>query len=192
VPQRQETIHRLLAEATTRYSTIVRLKGGDPGVFGRSGEEIEFLTTRGIPWEVVPGISAGVGGLSMLGLPVTHRDLSSSVTLLTGSRMASGAFEDLPLSAPLSSSQTLVFYMPFRHIVDIAAQLMHHGMAPHTPTMCVAWLSYPQQTIVSAPLLQIGKSVAAAGLEAPVIMVVGDIVGWWQKLQHPEGTPEHL
>jgi uroporphyrin-III C-methyltransferase len=192
VPQRQETIHRLLAEAAAHYTTIVRLKGGDPGIFGRGGEELEFLTTHGIPWEVVPGVSAGVGGLSLLGLPVTHRDLSSSVTLLTGSRMASGAFADLPLSTPLSSSHTLVFYMPFRHIVDIAAQLMHHGMSPQTPALCVSWLSYPQQTIVTAPLTQIGKTVEASALEAPAIMVVGDVIGWWQKLQQREVKPEHL
>jgi uroporphyrinogen III methyltransferase/synthase len=182
VPQRQETIHRMLADAAAHYSTIVRLKGGDPCIFGRGGEELEFLTAQGIAWEVVPGISTGAGGLSLLGLPVTHRDLSSSVTFLTGSRMVSGAFEGLPLATPLSPSQTLVFYMPLRHIADIASRLMQHGMAPQTPAMCVSWLSYPQQTIVTAPLTQIGTA-AATALEAPVIMVVGDVVGWWQRLQ---------
>lgn len=186
VPQRQDTIHRLLADAAARYQTIVRLKGGDPCVFGRGGEELEFLIAQGIPWEVVPGISAGVGGLSLLGLPVTHRDLASSVTLLTGSRMVSGDCGDLPLALPLSASQTLVFYMSFQHIVDIARQLMQHAMPPSTPAMCVSWLSYPRQTVVTAPLAQIGSAVASSGLEAPALMVVGDVVGWWQKL-HPHG-----
>ena len=97
--RRQDTIHQMLAEAVERYTTVVRLKGGDPCVFGRGGEDVEFLTTHGIAWEVVPGISAGLGGLSLLGLPVTHRDLASSVTLVTGSRNTSGAFEGLPAIA---------------------------------------------------------------------------------------------
>ncbi len=182
-PHRQERIHELLADAVGQYKTVVRLKGGDPCMFGRGGEEMEFLTTHGIAWEVVPGISTGVGGLSLLGLPVTHRDLSSSVTLLTGSRVATGAFEDLPLSSPLASSQTLVFYMPFRHVEDIARQLMDHGMPPQTPGMCVSWLSYPQQALVTAPLWQLAEAVDQASLQPPSILVVGDVVGFWQRLR---------
>ena len=189
VPQRQETIHRMLADAAQHYTTIVRLKGGDPCIFGRGGEEIEFLSTQGIPWEVVPGISAGVGGLSLLGLPLTHRDLASSAMLLTGSQMASGVFGGLPPATPLLSSQTLVFYMPFRHISDIVQQLLQHGMPPQTPAMCVSWLSYPQQTVVTAPLTQISTAVASA-LETPVIMVVGDVVGWWERLPRRDAGAE--
>lgn len=183
VPNRQSRIHQLLADAATRYTTIVRLKGGDPCVFGRGGEEMEFLTGQGIAWEVVPGISAGVGGLSLLGLPVTHRDLAASVMLLTGSRTASGALEELPLSGPLSPSQTFVFYMPFRHFDDIAEQLMSHGLPAHTPAMCVSSLSYPHQTAVSAPLADLGDAIDKADLTPPTLMVVGDVVGWWQRLQ---------
>ena len=179
---RQEHIHTLLAEAVKRYKTVVRLKGGDPCVFGRGGEEIAFLSANGIPWEVVPGISAGLGGLSLLGLPVTHRDLASSVTLLTGSRVGSGDFEGLPLAPALSASQTLVFYMCFRHIADIAQQLMQHGLAPETYALCASWISYPQQKLVAAPLVQIGAAVAEMQLEAPAIMVVGDVVRFWQGL----------
>jgi siroheme synthase len=161
-------------------------------MFGRGGEEMEFLTAHGIPWEVVPGISTGIGGLSLLGLPVTHRDLSSSVTLLTGSRTASGEFEDLPLSAPLSASQTLVFYMPFRLITEIAKRLIDHGMPEATPALCVSWLSYPQQTLVTAPLSQIGEVVAQSALEPPSLMVVGDVVGFWKQLKMHEQTPEDV
>ena len=192
MPQRQEMIHRLLADAAEHYTTIVRLKGGDPCIFGRGGEELEFLTAQGIPWEVIPGISAGIGGLSLLGLPVTHRGLSSSVTLLTGSRMVSGDFRDLPLTMPLSSAQTLVFYMPVRHISHIVDQLMRHGMAQETPALCVSWLSYPQQTIVTAPLMQLVAAVAASAVEAPAVLVVGDVVGWWKALHQHEAGPEHV
>lgn len=183
IPHRQESIHQQLTDAAVEYTTIVRLKGGDPCMFGRGGEEMEFLTAHGVAWEVIPGISTGIGGLSLLGLPVTHRDLSSSVTLLTGSRMASGAFEDLPLSAPLMSSQTLVFYMSFQHITEIANRLIEHGMPPSTPTMCVSWISYPQQTLVSSPLSQISDVATVSTIEPPSLMVVGDVVGFWQGLQ---------
>ena len=183
VPNRQARIHELLAKAARQYNTIVRLKGGDPCVFGRGGEEMAFLTARGIPWEVVPGISAGIGGLSLLGLPVTHRDVSASVTLLTGSRTTTGAFDELPLSAPLTPSQTLVFYMSFQHIDNIAHTLMTRGMPSETPALCVSRLSYPQQTLLTAPLLQIGDAVAASELTPPSLLVVGDVVAFWQRLQ---------
>ena len=183
VPNRQARIHELLAEAAGRYGTIVRLKGGDPGVFGRGGEEMEFLTARGIPWEVVPGISAGIGGLSLLGFPVTHRDVSSSVTLLTGSRTTTGTFDELPLSAPLTPSQTLVFYMSFQRVHNIARTLTARGMPPDTPALCVSWLSYPHQALLTAPLSQIGDAVAASELTPPSLLAVGNVVAFWQRLQ---------
>ena len=181
-PRRQDNIHRLLAEAVQQYSAVVRLKGGDPCVFGRGGEDIEFLTAQQIPWEVVPGISAGIGGLSLLGLPVTHRGLSSAVTLLTGSRQSSEAFEGLPPEAIRSTAHTLVFYMSFRYVADIAQQLIQHGRLPDTYALCVSWLSYPQQKIVTAPLAHISAAVADAQLEAPALLVVGDVVHFWQQL----------
>jgi uroporphyrin-III C-methyltransferase len=187
VPNRQAHIHQRLAEAVAQYTTVVRLKGGDPCVFGRGGEELEFLTEQGIAWEVVPGISAGVGGLSLLGLPVTHRDLAASVMLLTGSRTASGALEELPLSSPLSPSQTFVFYMPFRHFAEIAEQLISHGLPANTPAMCVSSLSYPHQAMVSSPLAGLGDALAEANLTPPTLLVVGDVVGWWLRRQ-----PAHL
>lgn len=183
VPDRQQRIHDRLSEAVAQYTTVVRLKGGDPCVFGRGGEELEFLTAQGIAWEVVPGISAGIGGLSLLGLPVTHRNLAASVMLLTGSRTASGALEELPLSGPLSPSQTFVFYMPFRHFADIAEQLISHGLAADTPAMCVSSLSYPHQTTVLSPLADLGNALAETHLTPPTLLVVGDVVGWWQRLQ---------
>jgi uroporphyrin-III C-methyltransferase len=181
-PRRQDTIHRMLAEAVERSTTVVRLKGGDPCVFGRGGEDVEFLATHGIAWEVVPGISAGIGGLSLLGLPVTHRDLAASVTLLTGSRSTSGAFEGLPAAALPDTAQTLVFYMSFRHVADIVQQLIRHGKPPETYAMCVSWLSYPQQRIVAAPLSRLCEAVAEAQLETPVLLVVGDVVQFWHRL----------
>jgi uroporphyrin-III C-methyltransferase len=182
-PYRQESIHRLLAEAVQQHSLVVRLKGGDPCLFGRGGEDIEFLTAQKIPWEVVPGISVGVGGLSLLGLPVTHRGLASAVTLITGSREAGETFEGLPTDVLHHTAQTLVFYMSLRYVADIAQQLIQHGRAPDTYALCVSWLSYPQQKVVTAPLAHIHTAVLEAQLEAPALLVVGDVVRFWQQIQ---------
>lgn len=191
-PYRQETIHRLLAEAVQQHSLVVRLKGGDPCLFGRGGEDIEFLTAHKIPWEIVPGISVGVGGLSLLGLPVTHRGLASAVTLITGSREVGGAFEGLPGEVFHNTTQTLVFYMSLRHVADIAQYLIAHGRAPETYALCVSWLSYPQQKVVTAPLAQIQTAVLDAHLEAPALLVVGDVVRFWQQLQADRADPEEV
>jgi len=182
-PRRQDNIYCLLAEAVQQHRTVVRLKGGDPCIFGRGGEDIEFLATQRIPWEVIPGISAGVGGLSLLGLPVTHRGLSAAVTLLTGSREARPAFEGLPAEAICSTAHTLVFYMSFRYVAEIAQQLIEQGRSPATYALCASWLSYPQQKVVAAPLAQINAAVLEAQLEAPALLVVGDVVQFWQQLQ---------
>ena len=157
VPNRQQRIHELLAEAAGRYGTIVRLKGGDPGVFGRGGEELEFLTARGIPWEVVPGISAGIGGLSLLGFPVTHRDVSSSVTLLTGQPHD---HRHVRRTAAVGTPHTL----PDPGVLHVLPARPQHRaypgdarMPPDTPALCVSWLSYPHQALLTAPLSQIGR-----------------------------------
>lgn len=181
-PHRQAKILHQLAEAAAQYTTIVRLKGGDPGVFGRVGEELAFLTDQAILWEVVPGISAGVGGLSQLGLPLTHRKLSSSVVLLTGSEMLSGDCKSFPLM-PLAGSQTYIVYMAVRHLAEIAQRFIHNGLPPSTPALCAAWLSYSHQTLVSAPLAELAQAVAASPIEAPALVVVGDVVGFWNELQ---------
>jgi uroporphyrin-III C-methyltransferase len=176
---RQETIHRLLDEASLRYGTVVRLKGGDPCVFGRGGEELEFLAGRGIPWEVIPGVSAGVGGLSLLGLPLTHRDRASSVLLLTGSRALRGNFAGAP---PLGGGQTLVFYMGFRHVPAIAEDLLRQGLAPETCALCASRISWPDQKLVAAPLSRIGEEASLGVPETPALLVVGDVVGFWKGL----------
>jgi uroporphyrin-III C-methyltransferase len=182
---RQEAIHRLLDEAARDYPTVVRLKGGDPSVFGRGGEELEFLTARRIPWEVIPGISAGIGGLSALGLPLTHRQAASSVTLLTGSRAISGDFRGIP--PVLSPDATLVFYMGFQHVAAIAEELLRHGLEPETFALCASRVTCPDQRLLAAPLGRIGAEVTAAALATPALLVVGDVVAFWHKLCGPGG-----
>jgi len=174
---RQERIHQLLEDASRKHRVVVRLKGGDPCVFGRGGEELEFLIARGIPWEVIPGISAGVGALSQLGLPLTHRKIASSVTLLTGSQAESGNFAGLS-----SPGQTLVFYMGLQHVPSIAEDLMRRGMDRSTYALCASKLTYPDQRVLAARLDRIGAEVTNAGLEAPAMLVVGEVVRFWKDL----------
>jgi uroporphyrin-III C-methyltransferase len=179
---RQEHIHGRLHEAARQYRTVVRLKGGDPCVFGRGGEELEFLAAHGIPWEVIPGISAGVGGLSALGLPLTHRELASAVTLFTGSQALSGTFPGLQTSRP-PTGQTLIFYMGFQHVEAIAQELLRHGLPPSTYSLCASRLTWPDQRLLAAPLDQIGAAVSAASLQTPALLVVGGVVDFWRRLR---------
>ena len=179
---RQDTIHRLLDEASLRYTTVVRLKGGNPCLFGRGGEELEYLAVRGIPWEVIPGVSAGVGGLSALGLPLTHRDRASSVLLLTGSRALRGEFAGVPHGAALSAAQTMVFYMGFRRVAALAENLVQQGLSPDTYALCASRISCPDQKLVAAPLARIGEETAACVQETPALLVVGDVVAFWKEL----------
>jgi uroporphyrin-III C-methyltransferase len=185
---RQDTIHKMLEEASQKYRTVVRLKGGDPCVFGRGGEEIAFLTSREIPWEVIPGISAGIGGLSLLGLPVTHRQFASAVTLLTGSQALSGGLDGIPWSFLELPSQTLIFYMGLQHVSRIAQELLQHNLSPETYALCVSRLSWPDQKIVAAPLARIGEEVAVVAMQAPALLVVGNVVAFWRSLSIQSNT----
>jgi len=184
---RQEMIHRLLDEASRRCAVVVRLKGGDPGVFGRGGEELAFLVERGIPWEVIPGVSAGVGGVSSLGLPLTHRDLASSVALFTGSQAIRGDFGGLVRPFAVDGSQTLVFYMGARHVAAIADDLMRQGMDPATYALCASRISSPSQRLLAAPLAEIGAASSAAAEDTPALLVVGNVVRFWKELRDQAG-----
>lgn len=185
---RQETIHRLLDEASRRYAVVVRLKGGDPGVFGRGGEELAFLVERGIPWEVIPGVSAGVGGVSSLGLPLTHRDLASSVALFTGSQALHGTFGGVVRPFAPDGTQTLVFYMGARHVAAIADDLLRQGVDPETYALCASRISCPSQRLLTAPLAEIGAESSVAAEDTPALLVVGNVVRFWKELQdHARG-----
>jgi uroporphyrin-III C-methyltransferase len=179
---RQETIHRLLDEASRRHTVVVRLKGGDPGVFGRGGEELAFLIECGIPCEVIPGVSAGVGGVSLLGLPLTHRDLASSAALFTGTQ-AHQDFGGVSRPFALDGTQTLVFYMGARHVAAIAGDLMLKGMSPSTYALCASRISCPGQQLAAAPLARIGAEADATAESTPALLVVGNVVRFWKELR---------
>lgn len=160
-------------------ATIVRLKGGDPFVFGRGGEEALALAAAGIDFEVVPGVTSGIAAPAYAGIPVTHRKVSSSVTFVTGSEDPSRDETGVDwesLAGLARRGATLCFYMGMRNLPLICGQLMTRGADPLTPVALVRWGTAPEQRTVTSTLADADADARAAGLEAPVMTVVGPVV----------------
>jgi uroporphyrinogen III methyltransferase/synthase len=185
---RQEDINQLLVDLAQRYRVVVRLKGGDPFVFGRGGEEAEALAKAGVPFEVVPGITAGVAAPAYAGIPVTHRELASWVVLATGHEDPHR--ENVRTGwATYAPGATVVVYMGMMRLRANVAQLERGGWPTDTPAAVVAWGTWPRQRTVVAPLGQIAEAVMAAGLSAPALLVVGDVVRLRDRLAWFERRP---
>jgi uroporphyrin-III C-methyltransferase len=168
---RQAELNTLLVELGRQGLEVVRLKGGDPFVFGRGGEEAEALVAAGVAYEVVPGVSALSAVPASAGIPVTHRGLSAQVTLVSG-HSASG--EDLDFAQLAGTPGTLIVFMGLAHLASIAGGLIAAGKDPHTPAAVVSRGSLPDGHSVSGDLREI--SALAEGLESPALLVVGDVV----------------
>jgi uroporphyrin-III C-methyltransferase len=167
----QEFIERLMVQYARQGKVVARLKGGDPFVFGRGGEELAALRAAGVEVEVVPGITAGIGAPATLGIPVTHRDVSRGVIFVTG-HTKDGAEPDW--SALARTGLTLVIYMGLAHLPKIAAALMQAGMRGDTPACAIENGTLHNQRNIIAPLASLAER--AAGLSSPAIIVVGDVV----------------
>lgn len=180
----QEEITRLLVDLAIRPGgpeRIVRLKGGDPFVFGRGGEEALACQQAGVGFEVVPGVTAGVAAPAYAGVPVTHRSLSRGLVLFTG-HLAHGNLEHLPWKALADSGFTLVSYMGVSTLPEIVRRLVAEGLSPDTPAMVVQEGTTPGQRSVSAPLGELPAEARRAGIRAPAVTVVGPVVGLGQAL----------
>jgi len=179
--QRQAEIARLLVEHGRRCDVVVRLKGGDPFVFGRGGEEVEALAAAGIHWEVVPGVTSAFGVPGAAGIPVTQRGLASSVTVVTG-RVGEGAAvagKSEPDWAALGASAgTLVILMGMTARAEIAAALMAAGRAPGTPVAVIARGTLPDQEVVRTTLQRLGE----VELGPPAVIVVGAVAAFGPSL----------
>jgi uroporphyrin-III C-methyltransferase len=166
------TSRRLVAYARKGARTL-RLKGGDPFVFGRGAEEALALVRAGIPFRVVPGVTAGIGGLAYAGIPVTHRDTNQAVTFITGSS-ANGAAPELDWAAIAAGSPTIVLYMARRHAGKIASKLIAAGRNPHEPAAIISNASLEHQTTVVTQLSALGDEAAMA--DTPAILIIGENV----------------
>ena len=172
---KQRDISLRLVELSRAGRRVLRLKGGDPFVFGRGGEEAQTLVQHGVPIRIVPGVTAGIAGLAYAGIPVTHRDVNQSVTFVTG-HDATGAQTTLDWEGIARGSQVIVIYMGMKHLAGIAARLIAAGRAPHEPVAVTTTATLDAQRTIETTLARAADDVAAAGLEPPAIICVGDAV----------------
>ncbi|HZD41968.1 MAG TPA: uroporphyrinogen-III C-methyltransferase, partial [Terriglobales bacterium] len=175
----QTEINHILIGYARLGRDVVRLKGGDPFVFGRGGEEAEALADAGIPFELVPGVTSAVAVPAYAGIPLTHRNFASSFAVVTGHQM-----QDAPLAidwAKLATAvDTLVILMGMANLPRIVERLIAHGRSPQTPAAVIRWGTTPQQATVIGRLADIAEK--AAFLESPAVIVVGDVASLAQKL----------
>jgi uroporphyrin-III C-methyltransferase len=169
-----ETNDRLVEHARAGRS-VVRLKGGDPFVFGRGGEEIEHLAAADVPFEVVPGISSAIAGPGTAGIPVTHRDHASSVTLVTGHEDPTKPETDVNWTALAETGGTLVVLMGVGRLPDYAGALREAGMAPETPVALIERATWPEARVVTATLETAVEARDESGIEPPAVVVIGAV-----------------
>lgn len=182
----QEGINALLVQLAGENKRVVRLKGGDPFIFGRGGEEAEALAKAGVPFEVIPGITAAAGIGAYAGIPLTHRDFAQACVFVTG-HLKDGSV-DLDWNMLARGKQTLVFYMGITQLVEICQQLIAHGLPASTPAAVVRRGTTSEQRVVTADLATLPDAVKAAGITPPALTLVGDVVSLQSRLGwfHPE------
>ena len=187
----QEGIADLLIDRARRGKLVVRLKGGDPFVFGRGGEEAEALAEAGIPFEVVPGVTAGVAAPAYAGIPVTHRDDASAVAFVTGHEDPEKGEDALDYEALGRFPGTLVFYMGVKALPRIAERLIAAGRDPAEPAAVVARGTLPDQRTVLSTLEGIAQAASEADVQAPAVTVVGPVAARRERIAWLEGRPLH-
>jgi uroporphyrinogen III methyltransferase/synthase len=170
-----EIVARMIEEAQ-RGHRVVRLKGGDPFVFGRGGDETDALREAGIPFEIVPGVTSGLAAGSLCEIPLTHHDDASAVALVTGHERDDKTESHLDYGALAAFPGTLVIYMGVNRVAKWSDALMHHGKSPQTPVAIVRWCSRAQQQMVRCSLETVTDVVSSSGLRPPALFVVGDVV----------------
>lgn len=173
---KQRDISLRLVELAREGHRVLRLKGGDPFVFGRGGEEALTLVEHHIPFRIVPGITAGIGGLAYAGIPVTHRDTNHTVTFLTGHDSTGVVPDKIDWDGVARGSQVIVMYMAMKHIPTITSRLIAAGREPDEPVAFVTDASTATQNVLETTLARAADDVAASGLQPPAIVVVGQVV----------------
>ena len=177
---KQETINHFLVKYAKKGYQVVRLKGGDPFVFGRGGEEAEECVKHDVPFEVVPGITSGIAAAAYAGIPVTHRSLSKSFAFITGHQAAGNVAAEHQWYHLANGVDTLCIYMGVSHLPDIVKQLIEAGKSPETPIALVHWGTLADQQTVAGTLETIEELVKKAAISNPSMIVIGEVV----KLHH--------
>ncbi|WP_370467482.1 uroporphyrinogen-III C-methyltransferase [Geminicoccus harenae] len=176
----QGDINRVLVEQARAGRRVVRLKGGDPFVFGRGGEELEALVEAGIPFEVIPGVSAANGVGAYAGIPLTHRDHAQSVLFVTGH--TKNGEPDLNWTAICQPRQTIVIYMGLKPIRALCERLIHHGLPAHLPAAAIENGTLPEQRVATGTLASLPDLLAEMAPDGPVLVIVGSVVSLRQEL----------
>ncbi|MBP2645252.1 MAG: uroporphyrin-III C-methyltransferase [Firmicutes bacterium] len=173
---RQQDINALLVDRARQGKTVVRLKGGDPFVFGRGGEEALELAAARIPFEIVPGITSAISVPAYAGIPVTHRGIATSFTVVTGHEEEGKSQSTLRWDKLAMGADTLVFLMGVENLPNITAKLIAHGRAPTTPAAVIRWGTKPEQEVLVTTLGEAAQETARRGIKPPAIFIVGDVV----------------
>ncbi|MGC6518264.1 MAG: uroporphyrinogen-III C-methyltransferase [Candidatus Puniceispirillaceae bacterium] len=171
----QRDISMRLIELARQGKRVLRLKGGDPFVFGRGGEEAQTLVQAGIPIRIIPGISAGIGGLAYAGIPVTHRDVNQAVTFLSGHDRTGLAPSAINWQGIADGSQVIVMYMAMKHLPEISEKLIAAGRDPHEPVAIVCNATQKDMRVLETTLQGAATDAAAAGMKPPSIICVGKV-----------------
>ena len=185
----QAEINALLIASARQGKTVVRLQGGDPFVFGRGGEEAEDLQRAGVPFEIVPGVTSAIAAPAYAGIPLTHRGLSSSFTVVTGTETPAKAESSVDWAALARTPGTLVVLMGWESLPAITEALVHHGMSPDTPVALVMWGTEPWQRTVTGVLTDVVERARTADLSAPIVAVIGQVVDLREKLRWYDKLP---
>ncbi|NLC77659.1 MAG: uroporphyrinogen-III C-methyltransferase [Clostridia bacterium] len=186
---KQEEINQLLVEKALAGKVVTRLKGGDPFVFGRGGEEAETLVEHGIPFEVVPGITSAIAVPAYAGIPVTHRDFTSTIGIITGNEDPTKEETSIDWSKLATGMGTLIFLMGMANLPKIVGQLLAHGRPAETPVGLIRWGTRPEQETLVGTLADIVEKAREAAFANPAIIIVGEVVTLREKLRWFEQKP---
>ncbi|GAB7388687.1 uroporphyrinogen-III C-methyltransferase [Bacillaceae bacterium] len=185
----QEEITRLLIHKAKEGKIVTRLKGGDPCIFGRGGEEAEGLAEAGVPFEIVPGITSGIAAPLYAGIPLTHRDYNSSFAMVTGHERPEKKESDIDWEKLATATGTLIFYMGVKNLPFIVEQLVRYGRPPETPVALIRWGTYTKQETLVGTLHDIVEKVRKQRFKPPAIVIVGEVVRLRDKLSWFEKKP---
>ena len=185
----QDEINALIAEKARKGLTVTRLKGGDPFIFGRGGEEAEILVRNKIPFEIVPGVTSAIAAPAYAGIPLTHRKFTSTLAFVTGHEDPLKEESSIDWTALARGIGTLVFLMGIKNLPYITSRLIGHGMTPDTPVALIRWGTTPRQTTVTGTLDTISERAKDAGFKPPAVIVVGHVVKLRERLKWFENRP---